>query len=66
MSTRKRVDRRGQGTLEYILIISAILIACIIAANGVMKPAVQDTFTQSQTAIENGDKHLLKDMGLKE
>ncbi len=64
MSARKRVERRGQGTLEYILIISAILIACIVAANSVMTPAVKGTFNKSKAAIENGHTHLVTGMGL--
>lgn len=43
----------GQGTVEYILVVAAILAAVIAAASLLIKPAVTSTMTSAKTVVEN-------------
>ena len=47
-----RRGRSGQSTLEYILVLAAILVAIIAAANTIMKPAVTQTMTDASNTIK--------------
>lgn len=49
----KRGNRKGQGTLEYLLIIAVVIAAVAIAAGTVIQPAVRGTLDSSKTAIDN-------------
>ena len=55
---------RGQSTLEYILIIAAVLVAVIVAANGVIKTKVGTVMGDAGTVIENSTKKLKGSLGL--
>ena len=46
-------DRRGQSTLEYLLIAAVIIAAVAVAAGVVIKPAVTKTMDSSGGAINN-------------
>ncbi len=59
MSTRHDWGKRGQGTLEYILIIAAILVACMWAANNAVKPAVDGNFGKSSKAIRQAGEKMV-------
>ena len=48
-----RWNRRGQGTLEYILLVTVIIAAIALAATTLIKPAVTKTMGSSATAINN-------------
>ncbi len=52
------MNRKGQGTLEYILVLLAILLAVIVAANGPVKSAVGKMFQNSQNQIESATDRL--------
>ncbi len=56
--------RRGQSTLEYVLILAAILATIIVAAGTVIKPAVEKTMTDSQTVIEEASGKLQDGLNL--
>ena len=45
-------NRRGQSTLEYLLIAAAVIAAIAIAAGGVMRPAMDATMKNSGDAIK--------------
>lgn len=56
--------RKGQSTLEYILVLAAILVAVIAAAGLVMKPAVNQAMTDSSNTIQNATGKLKGGLGL--
>ena len=39
----QRIGARGQSTLEYILVLAAILVAVIVAVNSFIRPAIGGT-----------------------
>ena len=55
---------KGQSTLEYILVLAAILVAVIVAANSLIRPAVDHQMTQSQTIINSSADKLKANLGL--
>ncbi|MBI3319021.1 MAG: class III signal peptide-containing protein [Candidatus Omnitrophica bacterium] len=57
-------DRRGQSTLEYILVLAAILVAVILAANSLIRPAVTQQMTQSGAIINGAANNLKTNLGL--
>jgi len=54
----ERGGTNGQSTLEYILVLAAILVAIIAAANSLMRPAVNQAMTDSTNAIKNATGRL--------
>ena len=56
--------RRGQSTLEYILVISAILVAIIVAANGVIRPGTAQVMNDANTTMTNASNKLANKLGL--
>ena len=57
---RARAGRRkGQSTLEYVLIVAAIVAAIIVAAQALMQPAVNQLVVDSTTAIKNSTSKLV-------
>ena len=53
MAVRRGSNRKGQGTLEYLLIIAVVIAAVALAAGTVIKPAVSKTLDDAKGAIEN-------------
>lgn len=49
--------RKGQSTLEYIIVLTAIIGAIILAANAVIRPRINTIFThvgdQATTAVQH-------------
>lgn len=45
--------RKGQGILEYVVILTAIVAAIIVVATTIMQPAVENTMTGAGTALDN-------------
>ena len=58
MRNGKRWNRKGQGTLEYLLIAAVVIAAVAIAAGAVIRPAVDNTLNQSSSAINNAASQL--------
>ncbi len=56
--------RAGQGTLEYILLVAAIIVAIIVGVNSVIRPAVKGVMNDSQTTIEKASSGLKTKLGL--
>ena len=54
----------GQSTLEYILIIAAILVAVIAAASTLIQPAVTQAMKDSSGVIEDASGKVAKGLGL--
>ena len=55
---------RGQSTLEYILVLAAIVVAIIAAANSLVKPAVNTAMTDSSNVITGATNRLRAGLGL--
>ena len=53
MQVRACWDRRGQSTLEYLLVAAAVIAAIAIAAGTVIGPGVKGTMDSSKGAIDN-------------
>ncbi len=65
MSTQvKGQAQRGQSTLEYALVMAAILAALVAVAATVMRPAVQSSMTNSAGVITNATGKLQNGLGL--
>lgn len=56
--------RHGQSTLEYILVLVAILVAVIAAAGTFMKPAVEKGIQDSTDTIKAATGKVKIDLGL--
>ena len=61
---RVRDRRRGQSTLEYILVLAAILVAVIAAANTWLRPAVDTAVHDSANTITNATGRVSQGLGL--
>ncbi len=59
-----RTRTRGQSTLEYILVLAAIVVAIIAAANTLVRPAVNTAMTNSSTVITGATNRLRTGLGL--
>ena len=51
-------SKRGQSTLEYILVLAAVLLALIAAATQFVKPSADRTLSQSQQVIQNSANRI--------
>ena len=51
---RKVRDKKGQSTVEYVIVFTAIAAAIIFAATNVIRPAVNSTYSQAGNSIERG------------
>ena len=58
MRNGKRWNRKGQSTLEYLLIAAVVIAAVAIAAGTIIQPAVNQTLQQSGSAIQNAATQL--------
>ena len=58
MRNGKRWDRKGQSTLEYLLIAAVVIAAVAIAAGTIIRPAVDQTLLQSGSAMQNAANQL--------
>jgi Flp pilus assembly pilin Flp len=50
--------KKGQSILEYIIVITAIIAIVILAANGVIKNAVNNAMTNAASTITNVSSKL--------
>ena len=58
MKVGKHGNRKGQSTIEYLLILAVIIAAVVVAATNLIRPAVTRTMDSSQTAIQNAADQL--------
>ena len=58
MVHRARRTKKGQSTLEYILVLAAIIAAVALAAGTLLSPAVNQTMTNATGAITNAAANL--------
>ena len=59
-----RGGRKGQSTLEYILVLAAILVAVIIGANTLVKTGVNNVMTDSGNVIKDSTANMKSKLGL--
>lgn len=59
-----KMKRRGQSTLEYILILAAILVAVIIGANTWVKPGTENVLKRAGKAITGATAKVKTGLGL--
>lgn len=50
--------KKSQSILEYIIVVSAIVVAVLAAAENLIKPAVNKMFTDSSNIIETSTGKL--------
>ncbi len=60
----KRMQRRGQSTMEYLLVIIAVLIAVIAAINTIMKPKVDAQYTNAGGMLDKAGTELKRVTGV--
>lgn len=56
--------RKGQSTLEYILVLAAVLVAVIVAANTLIRPAVDKGMTDASDTMKAATGRLQKGLSL--
>lgn len=56
----KMRNKKGQSILEYVIVLTVIVVAIIIAAQGVIKPAIDKAFNDSADVIKNATSQLPK------
>ena len=56
--------KRGQSTLEYVLVLAAIVAAVAVASGTLIKPAINKAMTDSKSVIENSTGKLKEKLGL--
>ena len=52
------INKKGQSTLEYIIIFTAIVGAILLAANTVLKPKVGNMIEHVTSEAENAVNHV--------
>lgn len=55
---------QGQSTLEYILVLAAILVAVILGANALIKPGAEQILKDSNSTMVNATNKLKAGLGL--
>ena len=55
---------KGQSTLEYILVLAAIIVAIIAATNTLVRPAINTAMTDSSNVITGATNRLQTGLGL--
>jgi Flp pilus assembly pilin Flp len=56
--------RQGQTLVEYILMLAVIIVVIVIAANGVMKDALTQLFTDTTDTIKAASGKIKTGLGL--
>jgi len=60
---RKARDERGQSTVEYVIVFTAIAAAIIFAAVNIIRPAVNKTYNEAGDSIERGADYFGNKVG---
>lgn len=50
--------KKGQSILEYVIVLTAIVVAVALAANSFIAPAVRKALNDSAKSIENATERL--------
>ena len=57
-------DRKGQSTVEYVIVFTAIAAAIIFAAVNIIKPAVNKTYNEAGSSIEKSAGYFGNNIGM--
>ena len=60
---RRLYDRKGQSTLEYVIIWTAIIAAILVAANTALKPAIEGAVSTTSTKMTEEVADLVGGIG---
>ncbi|MFH1622305.1 MAG: hypothetical protein ABIA97_04200 [Candidatus Omnitrophota bacterium] len=60
---RKSKERRGQSTVEYVIVFTAIAAAIIFAATQIISPAVNRTYNEAGASITKGASYFGNTVG---
>ena len=55
--------KKGQSILEYVIVLTAIVLVIIAAATAVMKPAMQNTMNSAGAVVNHAANQLLTKTG---
>ncbi len=55
--------KKGQSTVEYVIVFTAIAAAIIFAAVNIIRPAVNSTYNQAGASIEQGATYFGENVG---
>lgn len=56
-------EKRGQSTVEYVIVFTAIAAAVIFAAVNIIRPAVNKTYNEAGGSIEHGATYFSNTVG---
>jgi len=61
----KKLGRKsGQSTVEYVIVFTAIATALIIAATQIIRPAVNSTYSQAGSSINQAGNYFGRTAGM--
>ncbi|MFC1646543.1 hypothetical protein ACFL2Y_05150 [Candidatus Omnitrophota bacterium] len=60
---RRVRDKKGQSTVEYVIVFTAIAAAIIFAATNVINPAVNKIYNQAGGSMEKGGTYFSDKIG---
>ena len=60
---RRHLNRKGQSTLEYVIIWTAIIAAILVAANTFLRPAIEGAVDTTSTKITDEVADLVSGIG---
>ena len=61
---RKLRKKKGQSTVEYVIVFTAIATALIFAAINIIKPAVNSTYSEAGSSINRAGSYFGSQIGL--
>ena len=60
---RKVREKKGQSTVEYVIVFTAIAAAIIFAATNIIQPAVNQAYNEAGGGIQRGGTYLGNTIG---
>lgn len=60
---RRVRNKKGQSTVEYVIVFTAIAAAIIFAATSIIQPAVNQTYSQAGNSITKGGTYFSDNIG---
>lgn len=60
---RRLKDKKGQSTVEYVIVFTAIAAAVIFAAANIIRPAVNRVYNEAGAGIEDAANYFSETIG---
>lgn len=60
---RRVRNKKGQSTVEYVIVFTAIAAAIIFAATNIIQPAVNSTYSDLGNSITKGGSYFSQNIG---